>query len=148
MSDYSTPRARCQYIDAPAARASRCATSAIVIAWSFRRRASIASVQTSAVSVDSSGAQPALERLDDLEDGDLLGRAGERVAALHAALALQDPRAPQRREQALEELDRDVAAAGDLADRHRAGGARASQLRQRADGVGDFEVMVSTRARV
>ena len=56
------------------------------------------------------------------------GLAGERVAALDAALGAQDARAAQHREELLEELDRDVAAAGELADRDRAGAADAREL--------------------
>src|ERR671910_1404181 len=61
----------------------------------------------------------AVEGLDHLQHGDLRGRPGERVAALCATVADQDPRPAQRREELLEELDRDVAALGDLPDRHR-----------------------------
>src|SRR4029077_10098062 len=75
-------------------------------------------------------AENPIEGLDDLEDVDLVCGAGERVAALGAAVADQDARAAQGREELLEELDGDAAALGDLADRHRAlAGAR--QLRQR-----------------
>src|SRR5690606_41705108 len=66
---------------------------------------------------DRLGAELALEQVDDLEHRHLGRGAGERVAALHAALALEDTRAAQRREQPLEELDGDVAAARQLADR-------------------------------
>ena len=55
------------------------------------------------------GAELAVEQLGDLEHGDLGGRAGEQVAALDAALALEDAGAAERREQALEELDGDLA---------------------------------------
>src|SRR4051812_22284294 len=61
----------------------------------------------------------AVEQLDDLEHGDLPGRAGERVAALDTALGLQDSRPAQDREQLLEELDRNVAPPRQLADRDR-----------------------------
>ena len=83
---------------------------------STARAASAASAK-----IDSApGAELAVEQLDDLEHGDLGGLARERVAALHAALGAQDARAAQDGEELLEELDRDVAAAGQLADRDRA----------------------------
>ena len=78
------------------------------------------------------GAELAVEQLDDLEDGDLGGLAGEGVAALDPALGAQDARPAQDGEELLEELDRDVAAAGQLADRDGAGVAeRASSVRAR-----------------
>ncbi|MEA2496385.1 MAG: hypothetical protein QOJ29_4296 [Thermoleophilaceae bacterium] len=75
----------------------------------------------------------ALERLDHLEHSQLGGRAGERVAALHPALGVQDARAPQRREQSLQELDRDLPAARDLADGYRTTGTAARELGQGPD---------------
>ena len=60
------------------------------------------------------------------------GRAGERVAALDAALGAQEAGAAQDGEELLEELDRDVAAAGELADRDRVVAADARELGQRA----------------
>src|SRR3954451_417634 len=81
------------------------------------------------------GAELALEQLDHLEHGDLAGWPGERVAAAHAALALQDPGAAQRGEQPFEELHRDVAAPGDLPDRHRRRTALARQLHEGAQRV-------------
>jgi hypothetical protein len=39
--------------------------------------------------------------LHDLQDADLVRRAGKRVAALGAAMADQDPGAPERREELL-----------------------------------------------
>src|SRR5437867_11869883 len=42
------------------------------------------------VRADGLRVERALQRLHDLEDGDLRWLAGERVAALHAALALED----------------------------------------------------------
>ena len=57
----------------------------------------------------------------------------EAVAALDAALGAQDAGPAQRGEQLLEELDRDVAAAGELGDRHRAGVTEAMELDERAD---------------
>src|SRR3954453_3710523 len=52
------------------------------------------------------GSDLALEQLDDFEDGDLLPRLRERVAALDASLRLQHTAAPQRHEQRFEELRR------------------------------------------
>ena len=75
-------------------------------------------------------ADDAIEGLDDLEHVDLIGRLGQRVPALGAAVADQDPRAAERREELLEELDRDAAPLGHLADRHGAV-ARAGQLGKR-----------------
>src|SRR5687768_1182204 len=46
----------------------------------------------------------AVEGLDDLKHVDLLGRAGERVAALDAAVALEQAIPAQGREELLEEL--------------------------------------------
>src|SRR3954469_12614495 len=80
-------------------------------------------------------AEAAVEEFDDLEDGDLARLAGEGVAALHAALGAQDARSAQDGEELLEELDRDVSAAGELADRHWAGAATAGELGERSDRV-------------
>src|SRR3954452_24438986 len=63
-------------------------------------------------------AERTVEELDDLERGDLGGRAAERVAALHPALRAQDSGAAQDGEELLEELHGDVAPAGEVADRH------------------------------
>ena len=82
------------------------------------------------------GAQLALEQLDDLEHGHVARRAGEAVAALHPPLGLQDARAAQRGEQALQELRGDVAGAGEVADRHRCRVAAARQLGESAQRVG------------
>ena len=82
----------------------------------------------------ASVADLAVERLDDLEDRDLVRRAGERVAALDAALAEQQAVPAQGREELLEELDRHSAALGDLGDRDRAL-ARAGELGHRDDRV-------------
>src|SRR6476469_1293041 len=46
----------------------------------------------------------AVEGLNDVEDGDLLGRAGQGVAAAHAAVAGEEPVAAQGGEKLLEEL--------------------------------------------
>src|ERR1700742_1502361 len=61
----------------------------------------------------------AVEGLDDLEDGDLFRRSGEGVAAAHAAVAGEETGAAEGREELLEELLGDVAAFGELFDRHR-----------------------------
>src|SRR3954447_7489033 len=82
------------------------------------------------------GAEAAVEELDDLEDGHLGGLAGGGVAALDAALGAEDAGAAQDREELLEKLDGDVAAAGELADRDGAGAAAASELGERANRVG------------
>jgi hypothetical protein len=50
----------------------------------------------------------ALDRADDLRDGDLAGRAREPVAALDAALAADDAREAQVGEDVLEELQGDL----------------------------------------
>ena len=78
---------------------------------------------------------PAVEQLDHFEHGDLVRFAGEGVAALHAALGTQDARAPQHREELLEELHGNIAPTGELTDRHRAGAAGTGELGQRADRV-------------
>src|SRR2546425_12401596 len=87
------------------------------------------------VGADRLRVQRALKRLDDLEDRYLGGLAGERVAALHSALALEDAGTAEGGEHALEKLHRDVPAACDLADRDRAGTPYASQFRERPDRV-------------
>ena len=56
-----------------------------------------------------------------------VGGAPERVAALHAALALQDPRPAQAGEELLEEVQRDPARLGHLQDRHGRRRARAGR---------------------
>ncbi len=106
------------YMPAPASSASRRAMSAIVVLRKTSRSASTPSLP------DPAGLlallpHPAVERLHDLEHGDLLRGPGERVAALDAAMALQQPVATQGREELLEELDRHPPALGDLGDRHR-----------------------------
>jgi hypothetical protein len=102
----------------------------------WRRRAPRGRPRTASAKIDSAPApELAVEQLDDLEHGHLGGLAGERVAALHAALGAQDAAAAQDREELLEELDRDVAAAGELADRDWAVAAGARELGERAQGV-------------
>ena len=112
-------------------RGGRCRRSSCELKTS--RSASTPSSQIPPAS-SASCADLAVERLDDLEHGDLLRRAGERVAALDAALALQQAVAAQGREQLLEELHRHPAALGDLRDRDRAL-ARARELGHRDDRV-------------
>ena len=92
------------YIAAPAARDSASAMSATVDCASTERAARAASANTPV------GAPPdrSVEELDQLEDGDVAGRAGERVAALHAALGSQHAGPAQGGEQLLEELDGDA----------------------------------------
>ena len=63
------------------------------------------------------------------------GLAGEAVAAVDAPLGADDPGSSQGREQLLEELHRDVPAAGQLADRHRLAVGAARQLGQGQDRV-------------
>ncbi len=119
------------YIGAPAARISCSATEATVASASTARAACAASANTPV----ALGAERAVEQLDELEHGDLVAGPREAVAALDAALGAQDAGAAQRREQVLEELHRDVAPAGELGDRHRAGAALAVELHQRAQRV-------------
>src|SRR5204863_9518334 len=71
-------------------------------------------------------------------DGDVGGIAGEGVAAFDAALRAQDARAAQDREELLEELDGDLAAARELADRRRprAGAAELGERLQRVGRLG------------
>ena len=61
--------------------------------------------------------------------------AGEGVAALDAALGAQQAGAAQDREELLEELDRDVAAAGELGDRDRAVAVHRGELDEGAQRV-------------
>ena len=116
----SSPRvaasAQMWYMLAPASRASRSITSAIVVCSSTSRAASAASAKTPS----ASRAERAVEQLDDLEHGHLRGVAREAVAALDAALGAEDAGAAQHREELLEELHRHVAPPRQLADRHRA----------------------------
>src|SRR5437764_985417 len=59
------------------------------------------------------GIELALEQLNHLQHRQLGRILHERVAALHTPLAVQHSRAAERREELLEELQRDVAAARD-----------------------------------
>ena len=81
------------------------------------------------------GCQRAIKQLDDLEHGYLVSGAGERVAALYAALGTKHAAAAQCGDELLEELGRDLSATRDFADRNRLVGAP-GQLGQRGDGVG------------
>ena len=122
-----------KYIPAPASSASRRATSAIVVWPKTLRREVMPSAQIPRPLLGLL-ADLAVEGLDDLEDGDFVGRTGERVAAFHPPVGGQEAAAAQGREQLLEELLGHPAALGDLFDRDRAlAGAR--QLRHRDDGV-------------
>ena len=127
---------------APASRFSRSTTSAMVEPPSTARAA------CGGLGEDrlGAGAERAVEQLDDLEHGDLRGLAGERVAALHAALGAQDAGAAQHGEELLEELDRDVAAARQLADRDRAVAAGAASSARARSAYGDLVVIESMRA--
>gem|GEM_PF-7115774 len=64
-------------------------------------------------------ADPPVERLDDIEHRDLVGRAGEAKSTLDAPLRDQQPRSAQGAEQLLEELNRNLAPLGDDRDRDR-----------------------------
>ena len=66
----------------------------------------------------------AVERGDHVEDGDVVGRARQRVAAGGAPAAAHDAAAAERREDLLQELERHVAAVGDVAQAHRLAGLR------------------------
>ena len=130
------------YIAAPAASASRWATSATVVARSRRLTAFTASTQTSPASAASTPSSPSSSSTTSssvTSDG-----GGERVAALDAAVALKDPRAAHGGEQALEELHGDVARPGDLADRHRAPWPRRASSASAFTADGDLVVIAST----
>ena len=103
------------YMLAPASRASRSMTSAMVV-WARTRRRGLSRVREHALRV---APERAVEQLDDLEHGDGGGLAREAVAALDATLGADDAGAPQNREQLLKELHGNLAAAGELTDRHR-----------------------------
>ena len=116
------------YMPAPASSASRREMSAIVVERKVVQR--LHSFLPDAAGLLALLADDAVEGLNYLEDGDLVGGLGERVAALRPAVADQDPGTAERREELLEELDRNAPAVGDLADRHWVvAGAR--QLRER-----------------
>ena len=81
------------------------------------------------------GSQRAIKQLHDLKHSYRVSGAGERVAALYAALGTKHAAAAQGGDELLEELCRDLSATGDFADRNRLVGA-SGQLGQRGDGVG------------
>src|SRR3954453_23912323 len=80
----------------------------------------------------------ALERLDDLGHRDLVGGAGEQVAATRAAPALHQPRLAQARDEVLEVRERKPVSLGDLGQRNRAVARPAGQLDEDADAVLGF----------
>src|SRR4051795_13218321 len=80
----------------------------------------------------------ALERLDDLGHRDLVGGAGEQVAAARAAPALHHPRLAQARDEVLEVRERKPVSLGDLGQRNRAVARPAGQLDEDADAVLGF----------
>ena len=104
------------YIGATAAWISCSATVTTVASASTVPAAWAASANTP----EAPAPERAVEQLDELQHGDLSGWPGEAVAALDAPLGAQDAGAAQRREQMLQELDRDLAPTGQLGDRHRA----------------------------
>ena len=108
-----------------------------------RRRRSSSISRTSRAAAAASAKTPSASRPRGPSRSSTISRTviwrrvlGERVAALDASLGLQDPAAAQRGEELLEELDRDVAAAGELSDRDRAVAAAAAELGEGLDGVG------------
>src|SRR3984957_1298922 len=80
-------------------------------------------------------AERAIEQLDDLEHGHARRLAREAVAALDATLRADHSGAAQHGEQLLEELDRHIATARQLADRHRVSAPAPRELGQREDRV-------------
>ena len=105
------------YMLAPASRISRSITSAIVVCSQHLARG-LGGVRERALGV---APERTVEQLHDLQHRDRGGVAGEAVAALDAALGADHPRAPEHREQLLEELHGHLAPARELADRHRPG---------------------------
>ena len=97
---------------------SRRATSAIVAP------AEDAAQCLDAVGPDAAGlgalvADPPVERLNDLEHGDVVRRAGKPEATLGTTLGDQQAVTPQGAEQLLEELNGNAAPLGDDRDRDR-----------------------------
>src|SRR3954464_237714 len=80
----------------------------------------------------------ALERLDDLGHRDLVGGAGEQVAAAGAAPALHQLRLAQARDEVLAVGERQPIGLGDLGQRHRTRVRAARQLDEDADAVLGF----------
>ena len=83
-------------------------------------------------------AERAVEELDDLQDRHASpGRRRRRSRPSRPRWERRTPPRRSDREELLEELDGDVAPAGEVADRHRGlGAARAGELGERLDGVG------------
>ena len=77
----------------------------------------------------------ALDHCDDVEHADLLGRPGERVPAVHAARALDEPTAAQLRGELLEIRERQVLDASHLGDAQRTGAIRLGELGHHAQAV-------------
>ena len=77
----------------------------------------------------------ALDHGDDVEDADLIGRAGERVAAVHAAGALDEAAAPQLRGELLEVGERQMLDPSHLGDAQRPGAVRLGELGHHAQAV-------------
>ncbi len=102
------------YMLAPDSLASRSITSAIVVCSRDVARC-LGGVAEHPFGVATEGS---VQQLDHLQHRDLGGLAGEAVATLDAPLRADDPRAAQYREQLLQELDRHLAPASQLADRH------------------------------
>ncbi len=101
------------------------------------RRTALLDALTLALGADGRRHEP-VERLDHLEDGDLGRRAGEDEAAARAAAAVHDAGPAQRREELLEELQRDAAGGGDVGQPDEAVGPRLGalgELDQGSDGV-------------
>ena len=114
------------------------ARSAIQTSWRALRRAVVAELL---------GALPAyvgerpVDHPDDLGEGDLLGGAGQPVAALRATLGVHDAAPAQLEQDALQELRRDLLGAGDLVGRDRPAApgtaGRRGKLGGRAEGIVD-----------
>ena len=119
------------YIAAPAARDSASATSATVDCREHGAR------RVGGVGEDTCRACPTGPSSSSTSSSTVISRGGtgERVAALDPALGAQDPGAPQRGEQLLEELHRDLAPARELSDRHRPAVALVVQLDERAQRI-------------
>ena len=81
------------------------------------------------------GADRAVEQLDQLDHGDLGGIASEAVSALDAPLRAQHAGAAQGGEQLFQELDRDIAPARQLGNRHRSRITMPVQLHQRSQRI-------------
>ena len=104
------------YIGAVAARASASATSATVESLSTERDRGRSAANTPVAPAPTGPSSSSTISSTVIS----VAGAGERVAALDAALRAQDAGPAQRREQLLEELHGDLAPARELGDRHRA----------------------------